>query len=169
MPSPAPKSFFYAVPGGVASLSGQALKELLAAVLDRDKSFRFQARGLSMHPFIRDGDLVTLSPLGGRRPGVGQVVACCHPQSGKLAVHRILGLKQGRYLIRGDNSLAADGLIPAPDVLGLVIGVERRGRHVAFGGGLGRIPLACLSRGGLLQPFLYLAGRLWCIVRTLVI
>ncbi len=113
-----------------------------------------------MHPFIQDGDLVTLCPLKGRRPGLGNIVACCHPETGRLAVHRILGLKQGGYLLRGDNSLAADGLIPPPDLLGLVIGVERRGRHVTFGGGLLRIPVAILSRGGLLQPFIARARQI---------
>jgi len=45
------------------SISGSTLIELLEAVLSQEASFRFQAKGLSMSPFIKDGDMVTVSPL----------------------------------------------------------------------------------------------------------
>jgi hypothetical protein len=38
------------------------LVELARAVLAKGKSFRFHAPGLSMTPFIRDGDFVTIGP-----------------------------------------------------------------------------------------------------------
>ena len=61
----------YVSAGGVLALSGAALQEFLAAVLERTVPFRFTARGYSMHPFIRDADVITVSPLGGRAPRVG--------------------------------------------------------------------------------------------------
>ena len=54
----APKPAVFSVKGGELSLSGQALLELTQTVLARGALFRFCAKGLSMYPFIKDGDLI---------------------------------------------------------------------------------------------------------------
>ena len=90
MRSPLPKPSLYAVPGGVHSLSGKALEEFLRAVLAKGASFRFEARGLSMHPFIKDQEVITISPVQRSRLYCGDVVAFCHPETGRLTVHRIV-------------------------------------------------------------------------------
>jgi phage repressor protein C with HTH and peptisase S24 domain len=95
------------------SLSGAALTELLTAVLAKGKAFRFRARGWSMSPFVRDGDVITVSPLRGRRPETGAIVAFVHPGTGRVAVHRIVDAGPGGYLVRGDNTDSADGILPA--------------------------------------------------------
>ena len=56
-------------------LSGQALLELMRAVLARGVPFRFCARGWSMAPFIRDGDVITVSRFRHDLPDIGEVVA----------------------------------------------------------------------------------------------
>ncbi len=154
MPSNRPKPSLYSVPGGVLSLSGPALQEFLRAVLPRGVFLRFKARGFSMHPFIQDGDVVTVSPRGGE-PRPGDVVACCHPKTQKLIVHRVTALQAGGYLIRGDNAPEGDGLVPLQDILGLVTRVERNGRRVLLGRGPERRLLAFLVRRDLLQPLLF--------------
>ena len=53
---------------GGLSLSGEALIELMRAVLARGLPFRFAARGFSMAPFIRDGDVISVSPPLSARP-----------------------------------------------------------------------------------------------------
>jgi len=134
------------------SLSGPALQDFLQAVLARGASFRFQARGASMHPFIQDGDVITVSPLRGARLHPGDVVAFCHLDTGRLAVHRILkNIAQG-FLLQGDNSPEEDGLIPSAGILGRVTKVERNGRLIRLGWGPERWLLALLARCHLLQP-----------------
>ena len=159
MPSKPPKPCLYSVPGGVLSLSGPALQEFLRAVLARGSSFRFKARGFSMHPFIRDGDVVTVSPGGDGKPRLGEVAAFCHPETLNLIVHRVLARRPGGYLLRGDNAPEEDGLIPPAFVLGRVTRVERRGRRLRLGQGPERRVLALLARYDLLQPVLQRA--LW--------
>jgi hypothetical protein len=159
LPSNLPRPCLYSVPGGVLSLSGPALQEFLRAVLARGAPFRFKARGVSMHPFIRDGDVVTVSPGTGRKPRLGEVAAFCHPETRKLVVHRVLARLDGAYLLQGDNSPISDGVIPSEAVLGLVTRVERHGRTVRFGGGLARLPIAFLSRRDLLQPVIFRARQ----------
>jgi len=136
---------------GVLALSGAALRDFLAAVLERGAPFRFTARGYSMHPFIRDTDVITVSPLDGRVPHVGEVVAF---RSGvdRLVVHRIVAAVDGAYELRGDNSAESDGRVPREAVLGVVTRVERIGRPRRLGIGPEGALLARLSRRGALRP-----------------
>ena len=116
-----------AVQGGTLGLPVAQLGEILDAVLSRGAPVRFQARGFSMHPCIRDLDVVTLSPLPRRGLRAGDVIAFRQPMSGSLVLHRILHAGQDGFLVRGDNLPAPDGLVPAADVIGLVTLAERDG------------------------------------------
>jgi hypothetical protein len=134
-------------------LSGQALLDLMRAVLDRDVPFRFCARGWSMTPFIRDGDVITVAPLQQFLPGVGQVVAFVRPDTGSLVVHRVVARRAAAVLIQGDNGLEyEDGHIPQENLLGRVTRIERNGRSVCIGLGPERYAIAWLSRIRLLAP-----------------
>ena len=53
------------VRGGEIVLQREDLAGLMRAVLEKGKAFRFEVRGASMRPVIRDGDVVTVSPLAG--------------------------------------------------------------------------------------------------------
>jgi len=130
--------------------------ELLKAVLEKEKLFRFQAPGFSMYPFIRNNDIITVAPLTDRCPGAGDVVAFIHPEIGKLVVHRIIGCSDSAFLIKGDNTRGADGLVPRENIYGTVIRVERAGRNAVAGLGYGRGAIAMLSRYGLLQGFIWI-------------
>jgi signal peptidase I len=152
LPSHRPEPALHAVPGGVLSLRGPALQDLLRAVLARGASIRFRAKGTSMHPFIRDGDVVTVSPLVGSGPRTGDVVAFCHPETGRLVLHRIVAKQEGGYLIRGDNCPEADGVISSDTLLGIVSRTERCGSQVTLGRGPERLVIAFLSHRGWLQP-----------------
>jgi hypothetical protein len=109
-----------------------------------------------MAPFIRNGDVVTISPLRDRRIRLGEVVAFVGRARG-LVVHRVTAQRSGCYEIRAD-SLAGPGdveavdIVPAADVLGTVSRVERNARRVRLGLGRERVLVAVLSRLGLLRP-----------------
>ena len=62
----------FLVGGSDLPLSGAAMLGLLEGVLSRGVPFRFRAGGSSMAPFIRDGDVISVSPLRGDSPGVGK-------------------------------------------------------------------------------------------------
>jgi hypothetical protein len=140
--------------GGERSLSGEGLRELLEAVLERKKPFRFQARGFSMSPSINDGDIVTVFPYDRRCPQSGDIVAFLHPETEKLVIHRIVGKKRTSFLLKGDSTFEKDGLVPGSRILGLVKRVERRGRVTSLGSGSLRFLIAFLSRRNLLLPVL---------------
>ena len=130
--------------------------ELLKAVLEKGKLFRFQAPGFSMYPFIRNNDIITIAPPAGRSLGTGDIVAFLHPDIGKLVVHRIIDCSDNAFLIKGDNTRGADGLVARENIYGTVIRVERAGRNAVAGLGYGRGAIALLSRYGLLQGFIWM-------------
>jgi len=156
----APKPALFIKEGGVLALSGPGLLGLLQAVLGRGVPFRFRARGFSMYPFIRDGDVISVASPDRRTPGVGQVVAFIHPDTGKLVVHRVLRRRSAAWLLRGDNVRESDGLVPLDRIVGRVISVERGGRPVRFGLGPERIPIALLNLGGWLPTLTETMWRL---------
>jgi hypothetical protein len=70
-------------------ISHRDLAAVVRDVLSHGQSFRFRAHGLSMLPFIRPGDLLTIQSLGGRAPRVGDVIL--YQVAGeRLAAHRVL-------------------------------------------------------------------------------
>ena len=141
----------YSLRGSDLPLSAEALLELMRGVLARGVPLRFRAKGWSMAPFIRDGDVISVAPLGPALPGLGEVVAFVHPEIGKLVVHRVVARRGGGLLIQGDNLPgAADGLVPRENLLGRVTAVQRGGRKVWLGLGPERFLIALLSRVGLL-------------------
>jgi hypothetical protein len=143
-------------------LSGKALIELMQAVHARGLPFRFHAGGFSMAPFIKDGDVISVSPLSSRPPGTGDVVAFLHPETRLLCIHRVVSGSDGALLIQGDN-LPDDpeGILPREAIMGRVTRVERGGRRVRLGLGPERRLIALLSRHGLLATMRRYAGPLY--------
>ncbi len=144
---------------GEIPLSGESLTELMREVMRRRKSFRFRARGLSMSPFIKDGDVLTVVPLAGSGPKRGDVVAFVHPDTGKVAVHRVLRAGPGLFFIKGDNVADADGRVPFERLLGVVASVERAGGRPRAANRCAGAVIASLSGSGLLTKALGTARR----------
>jgi hypothetical protein len=106
-----------------------------------------------MAPFIRDGDVITVSPFRRARPRIGEVVAFARPGEERLVVHRVVARHGPDTFIQGDGVPGhADGIIPAENLLGRVTRVERHGREVWLGLGPERYAIAWLSRTRRLIP-----------------
>jgi len=144
---------------GEIALSGGSLTELMRAVLAKGKPFRFEAKGFSMSPFIKDGDVITVRPLLGVAPRTGDIVAFLLPSSGRAAVHRIIGVGPRGFTLRGDNAGEADGCVSLDRILGIVDGVDRNGRRITLGTSRIRAAVARLSRSGVLYGMLQALRR----------
>lgn len=165
MKSEPTKPSLYRIEGGELPLSGKALWELMAAVLAKGRVFRFRARGWSMTPFIRDGDVICVAPFMEKPPAVGEIVAYTQPASEKLVVHRLVRRCGNAWLILGDNSTGAIGeWVPEASLLGRVIRIERDGKKVRLGLGPERYWIALFSRTGsfsLLRERMNLVYKNW--------
>jgi hypothetical protein len=124
------------------------LIELLAQLLGEGWCVELEVTGSSMAPLVRSRDVLTVEPV---RPRLGDVVARMDA-GGRLVVHRVVGRRGRRWLTRGDAASGPD--LPAGDeqVLGTVRRVARRGAEVRWALGPARVPIALLSRAGLLRP-----------------
>jgi hypothetical protein len=118
-----------------------------------------------MSPFIKNEDVVTISPLKQKRPGLGDIIAFVRPEKEGLCVHRIVRKKDGLYVTRGDNRSETDERVPIKNILGTVTRVERGGNRVFLGLGPERLLIAFLGRRGLLFPLLL---PLWRVLRPLI-
>jgi len=111
--------------------AGSAFVEVVSEVLARGHSARFRAKGTSMSPAIREGEVITVTPVQPAEIRRGDVVLCNTGQG--VIAHRVERLVWGadgmlRFITRGDASLGPDEPAGASAVLGRVVAVERGGR-----------------------------------------
>lgn len=136
-------------------ISVEALAEIMQAVLARGSVFHFRARGISMSPFIKSGDDITIAPPSLEKPAVGKVAAYIQPETDHLVVHRIIARQGAVFLIQGDNvSDQAGDWVSSAEVLGCVTRIKRSGRPVRLGLGPERYLIAFLARTGILEGVL---------------
>jgi signal peptidase I len=146
-------------------LGNEVLPELVMEVVSKGVECRLQAKGYSMSPFIKDGDMITISPVSGSLPKFGDVIAFIHPKTEKLLIHRVVWKSGDACLVKGENALEPDGLIKKENVLGLVTKVERKGKRIFLGLGPERFLIAFLTRTNLLLPIL---RPVWRVFRPVV-
>jgi len=109
------------------------LLELSKDIFGKGKSIRFQAKGWSMRPFVRDGDFIVVSPIENYSIKTGDVVFYLTPEN-KVIVHRVIKKykkdKDNRItiFIKGDATFSSPEKVEMQNVLGKVIAVERNGR-----------------------------------------
>jgi hypothetical protein len=119
-----------------------------------------------MAPFIKDGDVISVSPLSSLSPGAGDVVAFLHPETKLLCIHRVVSGNDAALLIQGDNRPDdPDGFIPREAIMGRVTRVERGGQRVRLGLGPERRLIALLSHSGVLAAIRRYAGPLYGYLR----
>ena len=133
-------------------IAQEPLMELIQSVLGRGSCIKLRAKGYSMDPFIKDEDVLTLSPMEAGKPGFGDVIAFKIHENSRIVIHRVIRTSADSCLVKGDCCSEPDGLISRKDILGLVSGVERDGRKVRFGLGPEKVPIAFLSGKNRLWP-----------------
>ena len=145
-PTHTPPSYVVSA-GGELHLSNPGQLALLRGMAEHGAALRAMVRGVSMSPFIRDQDVLTIAPMNGRTPAVGEVVAFIQPDTGRVAIHRVIARAGLGWLVRGDNCPRADGVVMGQDIIGCVTRVERLGREVRLGLGPERAWIAALNHG----------------------
>jgi uncharacterized repeat protein (TIGR01451 family) len=126
---------------------------------------RFQARGASMSPAIRDGELVYVEPASGAALRRGDIVLVKGDRGFRL--HRLILADAGRdlFITRGDCGMEDDPAVRSGQILGVAIAKEVRvGRRVVrakFRGMGGRF-LRGVARGqSMVSKLSVMAGLQW--------
>jgi signal peptidase I len=115
------------------SCTSDAFLGLSQEIMHKGKSLRFLAQGTSMHPLVRNGDILMVDPVKSGKIRVGDVVLCT-PAVGSVVVHRVIRTKKTRkatrYLVQGDQASQPDGWISQEQVTARLSAIERDGRQI---------------------------------------
>ena len=94
-------------------------------VLTRDGKLVYKTKGVSMEPMLRQNrDLVTIEVPVSR---LKKYDVALYKRGDRYVLHRVIGVKEGYYLIRGDNTYALEH-IPESNVIGVLAGFRRKGK-----------------------------------------
>jgi len=114
-----------------------AFSELSAEILHAGKAVRFRARGSSMQPLVRDGDILLIEPLDTGPLQLGEIVLC-NQRAGSVVVHRVVRRQTSpdgvRYTIQGDQVEKADGTLSLAKIHGRLVSLERAGKVIHLQG-----------------------------------
>jgi signal peptidase I len=145
---------------GALPCTSAAFAELSEEMLRAGTSLRFQARGYSMHPLVRDGDVLLVQPVKARELAIGDVVLASSGPA-RIVVHRVVRRQTGpagsEFVLQGDQLARPDGLIPEAQVYGRLVAIERGGVQIA----LDRLPMKMLNVVAALCSRWNLSRRRW--------
>lgn len=134
----------------VGALAAAAAIERLRA----GRSTELTARGVSMRPFLAEGDRILLDPCAAAALRPGDLVA--FEREGALIVHRVLSVSRssGRVLEKGDGLVTVTALRPE-QALGRARSVRTDGTRVLLRTGRHRALAPWLARCSALHAFVH--------------
>jgi len=117
------------VHSGVMALPARHFMPVIRDALERGQQVRMTARGSSMFPFIRNGDMVALDPME-TTAAVGDIVLVqCAAEGERYVLHRVVRVEGEAFYLRGDCQRDCEGPFTGKDILGRAVLVYRNGRE----------------------------------------
>lgn len=129
--------------------------KLVGELLSVGNRVRFRANGKSMHPTIKDGEMVTVEPVEPSDVRQGDIILYRNHQS--LVAHRVVAIAGARgkgsalcpppsafrphslFFLRGDALPSYDNPVETSQILGKVVSVERDGRSIELNSGRAKL------------------------------
>ncbi|MBQ6361731.1 MAG: S24/S26 family peptidase [Lachnospiraceae bacterium] len=97
-------------------------------ILARDGVLAYMIRGISMEPMLRQGrDLVVIRVPSSR---LKKYDTALYRRGDSYVLHRVLAVKDGYYLIRGDNTYVPE-TVPDSAVIGVLTSFRRKGKEIS--------------------------------------
>lgn len=105
-------------------MAGMTFEDILA----RDGKLVYRTRGVSMEPMLRQNrDLVVIRVPSSR---LKKYDVALYKRGDNYVLHRVVGVEDGHYLIRGDNTYALE-IVSDSAVIGVLDGFQRKGRQIS--------------------------------------
>jgi len=129
------------------------LWDMAMELLQNRNMVRFQAPGVSMSPFIRHHEMITVKPCSHRDITFGDIILyhgfgnqsphSSIPLEDKKIVHRFLWRREAdgelRLITKGDNNYHCDSPVSPHQVLGKVVKIEKNGWKLRLDTPFGRL------------------------------
>ncbi len=134
------------------------------SVLGREKNLRFKAKGESMRPFIRDGDILEITPVNGEEIRLGDVIFY-HVGERRMVAHRVVEkiIENGKliFLTKGASNTGEGEKVHPEQIMGRVKAIERKERRIRIDYGWNRLKyIFYLKISPLLIKLRRIGGRL---------
>jgi signal peptidase I len=140
------------IPGSKSALS----EIVLDAVLAHGALIRVKGRGGSMFPFVRTGDVLLIEPKKAEELKIGDLVLYRRRSSGPHVMHRLIKrMPSGILILKGDSLRHFDPPVPAGQVLGRVISIERNGRSHNLNSPVNKITGVILAKLSPMSRWIY--------------
>ncbi len=130
------------------AFSGKDFYEFIDSLSDnkRVSQFKFRGHGVSMTPFIKNGNTLTIKLLDDMDTlRIGDIVAVKQVDKKKIFVHRIVQAKNDQYLIKGDNKTQSDGWFSRKAILGIITEIKNASGKSMYYNAWTNLIIACLS------------------------
>ena len=116
---------------------------------------KFKAYGNSMFPFIKNQDILNVKLINNDyNIHIGDIVAVTDQTVKIIMVHRIVGIKNKLYLIKGDNQVKADDWFPKKSILGIITEAKRTSGKIFYCHRWQNILIAFLSKTNILKKII---------------
>lgn len=133
--------------------SDHILWDIGVELLQNRKRVRLRAPGVSMSPFIRNNEMITIKPCSHRDMAFGDIILyfgfgnrtrrLSHPLEERKIVHRFLGRREVegelRLITKGDNNYLCDPPVLPHQILGKVVEIEKNGWRLRLDTSFGRL------------------------------
>ena len=94
-------------------------------LLQKDGRLVYKTKGTSMEPMLRQNrDLVIIEPPSAR---LQKYDVALYTRGDQYVLHRVIGVRDGYYRIRGDNTYAIEQ-VPFDAVIGVLVRFNRKGK-----------------------------------------
>ncbi|TKJ44842.1 signal peptidase I [Candidatus Aerophobetes bacterium Ae_b3b] len=133
------------------NLKREDFASIAQEVLGRGRALRFKAKGGSMSPFIRNGDVVEVVSVNGKI-NLGDIILY-RSSYGNPVVHRVIRRSKESVITKGDSLPSSDQPVLSRQVLGRVVTIQKNGWRIRLGTPTGRLLNVLLAT---ISPFSFL-------------
>jgi hypothetical protein len=113
--------------------------ELSKEILGKGNCLRFQACGGSMHPFIKNGQIIQVRPTKISEINSGDIIFYRNLDD-RMIVHRVIKKyrKNGKIVLltKGDSTSEFDEYVYPENILGKVVAIEKNNKAIRIDKGL---------------------------------
>lgn len=104
----------------------------IISVLNSGGTFKFTPSGNSMYPFLKN-DENEVEIKSADEILVGDVVLV-KTDSDDFLLHRVDEIKNGGYILRGDNMLKREGIFTEKNIIGKMVGFTKNNKYISVSG-----------------------------------
>ncbi|MGN0490621.1 S24/S26 family peptidase [Ruminococcus sp.] len=104
-------------------------KQSFEEYLENNEKLIYRNTGTSMLPLLKQGRDFFIVEKVNNRPLRKYDVVLYKRKPDKYVLHRIIKIKDGKYVIRGDNCINKEYGITDDDIIGIMTGFIRKGRQ----------------------------------------